>query len=95
MNTATTARPYAFATVGLIGLAAIAASLGLASYGHEVTAPASEIVQLERVEILGRHMPDGQVVSVTRLPTVVITGRSTGGADSQLAGANSARDPRI
>lgn len=94
MNTAaTTPSPQAFATVALIGLAAVAASLGLAHYGQEVTGPASEIIQLERVEIVGRHMPDGQIVSVTQLPTVFITGSSSAAAP-QLARASSAGEPR-
>ena len=43
-------QPASFAAVAMIALAAIAASLGLAGYGVEVTAPASEIVQLEPVD---------------------------------------------
>ena len=44
-------------------------------------------MQLEPVEILGRHMPDGQIVSYTRLPTVVVTGSSSA---ASLACASSA-----
>ncbi len=92
MSTTSTLSPASLATVAMIGLAAVAASLGLAQYGHEVTGPASEIVQLERVEIVGRHMPDGQLVTVTRLPTVVVTGSSA--ATAQMARASSAAEPR-
>lgn len=96
MNTSAPS-PASFAAVAMIALAAIAASFGLAGYGHEVTAPASEIVQLEPVEILGRHMPDGQMVSVTQLPTVIVTGSSSSSVNTgapQVARASSAGEPR-
>ncbi|MCX2862552.1 hypothetical protein OOZ63_11940 [Paucibacter sp. PLA-PC-4] len=48
-------------------------------------APETEIVQLERVVIVGKR---ADVPVVAQLPRVVITGRSTAAADAQLAEAS-------
>lgn len=70
---------YATAVVAVIGAAVLATSQ-----------PRTEIVQLERVVIVGKRSSNVEAPQIAQLPRVVITGRSTRGAaaDDVLLAAN-------
>jgi hypothetical protein len=70
---------FATAAVAVLGAAVLAAH-----------APKLEIVQLERVVIVGKRTVDAPAV-VAQLPRVVITGRSTAAVDTRLAAADTSR----
>jgi hypothetical protein len=69
---------FATAAVAILGAAVLATS-----------APQTEVVQLERVVIVGKRTPAEAPVVVAQLPRVVITGRSVAAmAPLQLAEAS-------
>jgi hypothetical protein len=69
---------------------AVFATAAIAVLGAVVLAthaPKTEIVQLERVVIIGKRAPAAEAPVIAQLPRVVITGRSTA-AELQLAEAS-------
>ena len=78
MNTSTATKSFA-----LFAIAAVAV-VGAAMLQSPAKPAASEIVQLERVVIVGKR---AEAAVIAQLPRVVITGRSTAVAPTQLAAA--------
>ncbi len=80
----TPSKALVLAAIVCTGVAAIA--LGFAG---PVPQPATEIVQLERVVIVGKRMQSS--AEVARLPQVVVTGRRAAPSDLKLAAAKLAK----
>ncbi|MDC6166982.1 hypothetical protein [Paucibacter sp. XJ19-41] len=84
MNTSHSAKTLVLFTVTVLAMLAV---IGAALLGSGGQPPATEIVKLERVVIVGKRSVETPV-QIAQLPRVVITGRSTPAAtEPQLASA--------
>ena len=84
MNTSHSAKTLALFIATVLAMLAV---MGAALLGSGGRPPATEIVTLERVVIVGKRSVEAPV-QIAQLPRVVITGRSTpAAAEPQLASA--------